>query len=159
MKSPVINLSTYILSDAQMSLLSKGLGFSPTNNLNVFGTILDVNRFARTLTLRNHFLNKGIDADTQGIVLSPCLSDMEFIHPTAEQPENLLFGELCNISVLRTRASESSAATNNTAVCTYTPKYSGFYPYQSRPGVLDIFQETVERDLVKLKSESRSPPI
>lgn len=53
--NPVINLPSYILMDAQISLLSRGLGFSPTNQFDVFGTILDVNSFARTLTLRNNF--------------------------------------------------------------------------------------------------------
>lgn len=60
----VFNLSATILSQSQISLLSKGLHFSPTTNFDLFRTIMDVNRFARTLTLRKHFF-KGTDK-------SPC---------------------------------------------------------------------------------------
>lgn len=45
----VLDLSGYIISDCQMSLLTKGLVF------NIFETIMDINTFARILTIKNNF--------------------------------------------------------------------------------------------------------
>lgn len=56
-ESSVVNMSSYILADSQISLLSKGLSFAPTNISDVYGTLLDVNKLACRLTLKNHFAN------------------------------------------------------------------------------------------------------
>lgn len=55
-ESMVVNLSSYILSDSQITLQSRGLSFAPTNNFDVYRTLLDVNRLAKHLTLKSHFL-------------------------------------------------------------------------------------------------------
>lgn len=56
-ETTVINMSASILSKHELNVLSKGLNFCPTKNFNLYNTILDVNRFARSLTLRKHFCN------------------------------------------------------------------------------------------------------
>lgn len=53
--NPVINLSSQILSEEQISVLSKGLGFAPFKNFNMFSTLLDINRFAKRRTLKHNF--------------------------------------------------------------------------------------------------------
>lgn len=61
----IINLSAKILSDSQMSLLSHGLSFSPTTHFDLLNAILDVNRYARSITIRNHFLKMNENVNTQ----------------------------------------------------------------------------------------------
>lgn len=51
----IYNLSSHSLTGAELSLLKKGLGFSPSIGPNQFGLFKDLNRFIRTLTLRRHF--------------------------------------------------------------------------------------------------------
>lgn len=58
MECTVLNLSSYILSDLHIYLLSKGLSFSPTTKFDIFQTLLDVNRLARFITLKNYFANQ-----------------------------------------------------------------------------------------------------
>lgn len=41
-------------------MLAKGLSFAPTHNLDLYRTLLDVNRLAQNLTLRNHFTEKQV---------------------------------------------------------------------------------------------------
>lgn len=40
-----------------VSVLSHGLTFSPSCDFDLYKTILDVNRFARNITVRKHFHN------------------------------------------------------------------------------------------------------
>lgn len=48
----VVNLSSYQLSEIEYSVLSKGLSFCPSQNLNKFEVIKDVQLFARNLILK-----------------------------------------------------------------------------------------------------------
>lgn len=136
-----------------MSLLAKGLTFSPTNDFNVFGTILDVNKFARTLTLRNHFFNKVKLNDN---VSSLCTSNTVEPSQVTNQVSGFSFAELCSISSLRVLSSESRQEGDPAKVSSFTPKNSNFYPYHSRPATLDLFQELVEHDLVALDKSFKS---
>lgn len=51
----VLNLSAKILSNEHFSLLSHGLSFSPSVNFDLLRMILDINKFARNITIRKHF--------------------------------------------------------------------------------------------------------
>lgn len=48
----VLNLSSIELTEE----LSKGMNFVPTVHINLFNTLLDVNKFVTSLTLKKHFL-------------------------------------------------------------------------------------------------------
>ncbi|XP_069616210.1 uncharacterized protein [Ranitomeya imitator] len=48
----VINLSTHILTNAQESVLQKGLSFSPSSTIDTFTTIKDLHLFSRKLVLK-----------------------------------------------------------------------------------------------------------
>lgn len=56
-----MNLSSFILNEPQVSLLSKGLSFCPTSKF-VYG-LTYVNKLARLLTVKNYFA----DSSTQYI--------------------------------------------------------------------------------------------
>lgn len=62
-----------------MSLLAKGLNFCPVRHLNSFETIVDMNKFARKLTLRKHYYQDTQDApqvssdDSMGSESSVCM--------------------------------------------------------------------------------------
>lgn len=59
---PIINLSSYCLTDTQHSLLApKAYIFLPRVIFIFVDTLLDFNRFARALTLKNHFLKPGVN--------------------------------------------------------------------------------------------------
>lgn len=59
--SNVLNISKRPLKEKEISLLAKGLNFCPNRHFDLFNTILDVNRFSRTLTLRKHFLDSSME--------------------------------------------------------------------------------------------------
>lgn len=50
----VINLSSYQLTEVQISLLQKGLSYTPTPQYNYFNWVKDVNLFARKLALHKY---------------------------------------------------------------------------------------------------------
>lgn len=52
----VLNLSACTLSKGELSLLSKGLNYVPANNMDVFQTCKDVNKFIRDLTVKKDFV-------------------------------------------------------------------------------------------------------
>lgn len=67
------------------------------------------------------------------------------------------FEELCLFSHLQVLASESEPM----EYCRPPPFSTSnqrFYPINSRPSVLDVFQDLVESDLVKLKEDSMKTP-
>lgn len=100
--NPVINLSSYIYTESQISVLAKGLGFSPTNRFNVFDTLMDVNKFARLLFFFFFFKNDLSMAAEQSNV-SPTLTEEN----ARDNNLKLTFTELCSLVHLRSLESES----------------------------------------------------
>lgn len=136
---PVMNLSAGILSQVEIDVLSRGLNFCPTRKFNVYNTILDVNRFARSLTLRKHFchMDSRGSASNHGVGVTNCV------------PSFLGFRDQMAVCTLRSLQQESTAlidAPKNFLL----PGNQGFYPFQSRPEAMDLFQDLIERDLVAL---------
>lgn len=68
--SNVLNISKKILSDDEEKLLSKELNFCPTRHFDLFGTMLDVNKFARSLTLKKHYLDVPSNDDGNPLIAS-----------------------------------------------------------------------------------------
>lgn len=83
----MVNLSARSLSELDVSLLSKGLNFCPSNQFDLFGTILDVNKLARTLTLQKHYFTEHEEAPL------PLPSDSTSTGESAFSP--LLFSDVC----------------------------------------------------------------
>ncbi|CAJ0966832.1 unnamed protein product [Ranitomeya imitator] len=144
-KNVVINLSSYVISETQMDILSKGLTFSPTNEFDMYRTLLDVNKFVRNLTLKCHFFKEKSDQDA--------IQNLTTQSDQTTLGEIGTFQELCSISDLRTLESESIESTKNLN-SGYKSKKPYFYPVNSRPNILDSFQECIEEDLIELKKKS-----
>lgn len=48
----------YSLTNEQTNVLSRGLSFAPTYHFDLYQTIINVNRFVRSLVVKKHFLNE-----------------------------------------------------------------------------------------------------
>lgn len=72
------------MTDSELSLLSRGLSFSPTYHFDIFNTILDTNRFVRNLLLRKHF-QQGIDEQVGDPLTSEMVSESDQNQSTVEQ--------------------------------------------------------------------------
>ncbi|XP_073422017.1 uncharacterized protein [Dendrobates tinctorius] len=58
----VINLSSHVLTDSDLSLLSRGLTFSPKSHFNTFMAIKDLHLFARSLIFKKHFFDPDLQS-------------------------------------------------------------------------------------------------
>lgn len=95
----VINVSNRILKDEEKSLLAKGLHFCLNRHFDLFGTILDVNKFSHSLTLKKHYFESPLDSTE---VPS---DDFE----TGESPPSpIMFTEVCALQDLIDLAGDSS---------------------------------------------------
>lgn len=84
-RSNVVNVSSRLLSPAELKLLSKGLNFSPSSgNINEFELYQDLDNFARNLRLREYFH----DHPTGSKKPFPGLSDRMFT-PSEQRDKHL----------------------------------------------------------------------
>lgn len=118
-----------------MSLLSRGLSFAPATHFDLFGTILDVNRFTRNITIKKHFLHNcddsmvddGLASDT---VHTDPLSDTIFIadYASCEQTDENIYNavsptlsyNLDNLSVHSEVSDDMSLCQGNNAALDFT---------------------------------------
>lgn len=130
--TPVVNLSSVILSQPQLLVLSKGLGFSPTNKFNSFKTLMDVKNCAHSLTLKIIFFNDKPSSRNEGLMEYKSCEEQQFIQFMSFQKQKTL----CHLKFLQQET---------------TPMIEG-PPIHSRPPILDFSQELIERDFtVRLK--------
>lgn len=140
------------------------MGFSPTNDLNIFNAVMDVNRFARILTVKKHFLSSDVlhtapntqedsgNTNTNSNQFTPGDENVDFhFSPHA----SLDFNDLNHMVHLRNLQSEAGSLQTNPKG-TFCVANTHFYPIQSRPSVLDTFQDLVERDLKMLDNDIKS---
>lgn len=143
-----MNLSAKVFTSQQISLLSRGLSFSPACNFNLFDTIVDVNRFARQLTVRKHFLGVPLPSVTAAMVPDGDMPStmLNSVPPVAQLfPEQVVMGELQDLyAESRTDIDVCTAGNFNT----WNPV---FYPVHARSPAIDRFQEMVEKDLCALQ--------
>lgn len=80
----IFNLSTHILSSNDISLLSKGLIFSPTVQPNPFVHFKDLNKFIRDLTVNRFYNIKSTDklstTDTPASEISVALTPFDILN-------------------------------------------------------------------------------
>lgn len=141
----VINISKRILNDDETNLLSRGLNFCPNRHFDLFGTLLDVNKFSRSLTLKKHYFDFPSDnADTDLGALDA---------GDSSPPSPRLFTEVCALQDLVDLASKSGPCpldpTNELSNISFKLR-SDFYPVASRGKDLDLFPKLVVRDLTHL---------
>lgn len=129
----------------------------------MFSTLLDINKFARSLTLRHYFFkpdNSNDNAmDMYGDECIPISQYNASLHSDVSSSLNMSltgFKDLCNLNTLRSLQAESRNFNINPREKTFTPPNPHFYPINSRPNVLDIYHELVERDLVELHNKVKS---
>ncbi|XP_075142257.1 metabotropic glutamate receptor 3-like [Leptodactylus fuscus] len=122
---------------------SKGLNFVPSQQFNMFDTLLDVNKFVRALIVDRHFHNNGI---------SESITD-SLPETIPNEYDSLTFKEqvcLANLKSLETISTENRYLSRK-KVNIRNPDY---YPLSARVPVLDHFQTAVESDLIKLHHTS-----
>lgn len=83
----IFNLSSYILSEMEINLLSKGLSYCPTTRINEFQLFMDLNKFIRKITLTRHFniqdhsINYESTSDTNIYLSSPVPDEVKSTSP------------------------------------------------------------------------------
>lgn len=112
---------------------------SPTRTVDLYNTLLDVNKFARTLTLKKHFLYANQDERKHKEYHATDATDTNF----------LSFEEQSLVCELRCLQQEIVALIDSPKKYTI-PGNEYFYPLQSLPPSLDVFQELIERELTML---------
>ncbi|XP_073508111.1 uncharacterized protein [Phyllobates terribilis] len=130
----VINLSTHVLSPAQIQVLEKGLTFSPTNTFDLFSVVKDLNLFARKLVLHKVH-NRGMDSNN--------LEDR-----TPNQIEDDALMSLERLSEEQTEVGPSKFPKN------IMPRSAAFPPLSACPAV-EIFVNLVTNDFQKITTRKR----
>lgn len=137
-------MSGRVLGPPELSLLSKGLHFCPSEHFDIFGTLLDINKFIRNLTLRKHYFTS--DTDVQDCVESDVLHN--------DISDVFSFQEHCSMKDLTELAVEGGSTARLGDIVSEglnrvrIGKHFDFYPINSRTAGMDRFQKSVERDLV-----------
>lgn len=132
-------LTPTILSAEQFEVLEKGLHFSPYSGFDLFRTMLDINRFARLLTVKKHFFenvdNTNFDNADVAHKDDRCIvneyKDLMF----ADQVSLLTLHDLCD------------AQTEGVITSDFKMKHTNpsFYPKKARVPALDVFQQCIEK--------------
>lgn len=128
--------------------MAKGLSFVPTVHFDLFNTIIDINKFARTLTVKRHFSDVRSHRE-------PTLATMD--HPnivTRDDLSQLPFSEQCGIMDLHELSTPYPSKSIQSIDITY--KNPDFYPINARIPALDLFQSMMERDLKTLQKSGES---
>ncbi|OCU00977.1 hypothetical protein XELAEV_18006756mg [Xenopus laevis] len=146
-------------SNAQHSLLNKGLNFAPNNDFSLFSTILDLNKFTRKLTLKR-FFHRHIGEQsnsTQVETLAPIEHNSdEQVNTQATLSQTVSsFFEHCN--TIDTDL-DRSRYTNVPTSVRRVPSPSSFYPASNRGQYIELFQKLVEQDLITLAQSIRDRP-
>ena len=113
----VINISSLDLTDAQISLLSKGLNFCPTpGNLNTWDVKADLERLHRSLRLRHIFKNP--QTDSQPATSQPTISQTstQDLLGCADTPDDIAHTTSLGPDGVPQRLFKST--------CTWNPKYA-----------------------------------
>lgn len=148
----VVVLTPTILSIEQVEVLEKGLNFSPDSDFDLFHTILDVNWFARLLTVKRHLFTNDYGNDT----------NIESMETVCSNPENeysdLLSREQVSLVALQNLSDVPLDGNQGCNKDVYNIKHSNplFYPRKLRVPDLDVFQTRVEKDLIALKTRENS---
>lgn len=158
-----MNLSAKIPSEDQISVMSLGLTFAPTKHFDLFGTIIDVNKFVRHLIVKKHFFNNEMntyDNDIAGINTT-IDANVEISEPVSEglnlvPTTFVVFSEQCALSALQHLQAESGMCDVDSGVSDFVCRNSNFYPIHSRSLGVNQFQAPVERDLIKLKQNQKT---
>lgn len=123
-----------------IEVLDKGLHFAPDSNFDLFTTLLDVNRFVRTLTVKKTILQDDasiIDADSNKSFYSAVINKIEGLS-YKDQVSLMTFHRLGYIKDYAIEVQISCMKITN----------PGFYPLKSRVPPLDIFQSKMEQGLL-----------
>ncbi|XP_053571570.1 uncharacterized protein LOC128661327 [Bombina bombina] len=140
------------LTEQEISLLQRGLNFAPSCNFNLFSTVLDVNRFVRTLTLKKHFANDDESANEEANDQAVCV----------QQTPNFNFNDYTAMVDMQelieenefTQTARSGPSEKDINLKRFKEK-SVFYPIHSRGQHLQVFQQTLETQLIALNNENK----
>lgn len=128
------NLSAKTLSDDQITLLSKGLTFSPTTHFSLFQTLLDVNKFVRNI--RKHFSIDNINApgevNNADVTDIHVMDEINLDEPVYIIQSQMNFQDLINLSHLRALKAKSVRPLSNQISIGFITSNPYFYPVQTR---------------------------
>lgn len=129
----IINISSYHLSVSEMTLLKKGLSFTPIPKFNVFNWVKDVNLFARKLALKK--LHMSLNTDTRSLIQreQEAINTLEQLQMESEQGVTYLKGPFSKLK----------------------PK-SQFTPFFSQYANINTFVSMVSQDLRALKIRTQA---
>lgn len=170
-------MSAKVLSADCISLLSKGLTFSPATHFDLFRTILDIIKFVRNVTVRRHFHNS-LDNEVS-VVMDD--NDANNVNKNALQNNNVptfisenndgienngeftsrtiyncSFQEQRSVGELYSLQAESLESRTNCVSTKFITTNHYFYPVQSRTVSMDNFQDALVRDLADLQHKINS---
>lgn len=153
-------MSACILSESQISLLSKGLNYVPENKMDLFHTCKDINKFVRDITIKKHFFQAKQD-DSERITTNREPQDLNSRGLSNSFPLNLDFLEVIATQSLEALYQESTEVEENSDTSWVDSTVNrirfpnkGFYPIKSRTKDMDVFQHLVEKDLTKINMET-----
>lgn len=140
-----------------MSLLSKGLSFSPTLHFDLFQTILDINKFIRNVTVRRHFsgsdfANTECGDNTNDVCeynVNTVGDNINTNAITSMPTMNCLFHEQRLLAELHTLQAESVESRTNQVATKFKVHSPYFYPVQSRTMSMDRFHDAIIRELIE----------
>lgn len=159
----IFNLSDYVLSSSEQSLLARGLTFAPTAARNPFTLFLDLNRFIKNITVKGYFNieaskniasknttspNK-IDLNTTSSTFSSIRMDQLELNALADL-EDLYTGDLDNYVELLRQHLPTSPPIQHT---TFKPK-SIFNPTFAKGPFIHSFYQVVYADILRLCQQS-----
>lgn len=144
-----------------MSVLCRGLGYAPTNNFNMFSTLMDINTFARTLPLKHHFLkphdnlnNNVHDIDFVGdLSISENTVSSDRINGSPLPSPFVSFNDLCHVGTLRSLESESKPSSFEGDI--FRLPNPPFFPHSILSRGIRCFSGHVEKDLSELHASIR----
>ncbi|KAM3915680.1 vomeronasal type-2 receptor 26-like [Leptodactylus fuscus] len=128
------------------------MNFVPTSRFNLFQTLLDVNKFMRTLTVKKHFFKE----DNGDLQTSHLNSDIGSTSKRAnnESSLHLNFKEQLTISTLTELEYLNMTPERNIESIAVTTSNPSFYPISSRGNCFSAFQHKVEQELAELERTS-----
>lgn len=144
----VVKLSSYILSGDQINVLSRGLSLASTFNFDPYQTIIGVNRFARSLVVKKHFLD-----DTFQLDMEPGVSNIQFSQyyiPTSFREQ------MSNRDLIHLQMESDKQILVIYRSVSFKTRNPFFYSVQTRVPALDWFQEIIQKDLVTSSTKNNN---
>lgn len=147
----IINLSDYKLSDDEIAILSKGLTFCPSSNIDTFEVIKDLHLFARKLILKSLYA-KPKQANELSKKENQAIDDLVSLLEDQEQKDLI-----DNINIESLLAMHTTPITGGIQGKSLLKKKSNKFPSLNLNSNLKAFISMTTREIENLKRKDQSP--